>query len=77
MHISVCKIHPSHVRLRQWTPGIFLWICLVVLVVVALPVLVPSVFIPVDLFVLVQPVIVYAQLCLFVPFVCGQFDLLA
>ena len=47
----------------------FLGICLEVLVVVALPVLVPSVFVPVDLFVLVQLVFVYVQLCLFVPFV--------
>ena len=62
---------------RQWTPGIiFLWICLVMLVVVALPVLVPSVFVPVDLCVLVQFVFVYAQLSLFVPFALARFDLI-
>ena len=75
MHISVCKVHPSHAISPQWTPGFF-FICLVVRVVVALPVLVPSVFVPVDLFVLVQPVFVYNMLCLFVPCVFVQFDLL-
>ena len=56
-------------RSRQWTPGLFFFfgICLVVLVVVALPVLVPSAFVPVDLFVLFT-----ACICIWsVVFVCS------